>query len=37
VLFKGQIQALLRKYQVNLSDEIDWKALVVDIEESRTV
>jgi hypothetical protein len=37
VLVTGQIQALLRKYRVNLSDEVDWKAFVEDVQRSRTV
>jgi hypothetical protein len=37
VLVTAQIQALLRKYRVNLSDEVDWKTFVEDVQRSRTV
>jgi Ca2+-binding EF-hand superfamily protein len=37
VLVQGQIQALIRRYRVNLTDQIDWKAFVADVKESKTV
>jgi Ca2+-binding EF-hand superfamily protein len=37
VLLSGQTNALLRKYRVNLTDEINWKAFVADVEQSKTI
>jgi hypothetical protein len=37
VLLATQINALLRKYRVNLGDEIDWRAFVSDVQNSKTV
>lgn len=37
VLRAGQIQSLLRKYRVNLTDEIDWKKFCSDVNNSKTI
>jgi Ca2+-binding EF-hand superfamily protein len=37
VLLPGQTNALLRRYRVNLTDEINWKAFVSDVEQSKTI
>jgi hypothetical protein len=37
VLAAGQTQTLIRRYRVNLTDQIDWKAFVADVNQSKTV
>jgi Ca2+-binding EF-hand superfamily protein len=37
VLIAGQTQALIKKYRVNLTDQIDWRAFVADVNQSKTV
>jgi Ca2+-binding EF-hand superfamily protein len=37
VLLAAQVNALLRKYRVNLGDAIDWRAFVSDVQNSKTV
>jgi hypothetical protein len=37
VLVAGQAQTLIKRYRVNLTDQIDWKAFVADVNQSKTV
>jgi hypothetical protein len=37
VLVAGQTQTLIKRYRVNLTDQIDWKAFVADVNQSKTV
>lgn len=37
ILSASQIQALLRKYRVNLSDEIDWRSFCNDVNTAKTI
>jgi Ca2+-binding EF-hand superfamily protein len=37
VLRSNQIQSLIRRYRVNQTDQIDWKAFVDDVNQSKTV
>jgi Ca2+-binding EF-hand superfamily protein len=37
ILKSGQIQALIQKYRVNLTGQIDWKTFVADVNQSKTV
>ena len=37
VLHAGQIQALIRKYRANLTEQVDWKTFCNDVNQSRTI
>jgi hypothetical protein len=37
VLHATQIQAIIRKYRVNVDNEVNWKAFVADVEQSKTI
>jgi hypothetical protein len=37
VLTPAQIQQLIQRYRVNLTGQIDWKAFVADVNQSKTV
>jgi hypothetical protein len=37
VLLSNQIQALIRRYRINLTNQVDWKTFVADVNQSKTV
>jgi hypothetical protein len=37
VLGSSEIQALIRRYRVSLTEHVDWKASVANVDQSKTV